>query len=126
MVETAESKRWRLEQARKFRERKAIYPAYALDNFISELDKRSFDRDLIYNAKGEMAADLKKLVEIAYGKYNIGRENRVQNIRWTDEDKKAIVSQLKHIAIQYGRLEKKAVEKMRKVEALRKKKAELN
>ncbi|MCH7688516.1 MAG: hypothetical protein IH899_17850 [Planctomycetes bacterium] len=124
-VETAQSKRWRYEQARKFKERKGTYPAYALDNFVSELEKRSFERDLIYNAKGELGADVKKLVEIAYGKYNISKENRVRNIRWTAEDKKAIVSQLKHIAIQYGRLEKETVEKIRRIEALSEKKAKL-
>ena len=125
-VETAASKRWRKEQARKFNERKAVYPAYALDSLVRELELRSLDRDLIYNEKGELAADVKKLVEIAFGKYNIRNENRVQIIQWTADDKEAIVSQIKHIAIQYGRLEKETVEKMRKMEALKAKKSKVN
>jgi hypothetical protein len=115
-VETEESKQWRKEEMLKFNERKAVFPAYALDSLIGELQSRAFTRRQVHTRDPKFQEDIDRLVELAFGKYGIEPENRVQDIPWTAEDKEAIVAQLQHIAVEYGELEPEVMDELAKLD----------
>lgn len=111
-VETDASKEWRKAEMRKFNERKSVFPAYALDSLIRELQHRALDSEQIYNRDSGFREDIDRLVQLAFGKYGIEMENRVQDIPWTSEDREAIVAQLRHIAIEFGELEPEVMDEL--------------